>query len=310
MLVSIIVPAFNVEKYISDCIESIIKQSFSLFELIIVDDGSTDKTGIICDSYSCKDERITVIHKANGGVSSARNVGLKAAKGDYISFIDADDLVKNNFLEKLVELIESTSADIVECNCNKLLENGEEHVNKNQKKNNIFLTPKQWMTEVNMNGFLSVVLWNKLYKAELFHDITFPEGRVSEDDATAFKIIYNAKLILRTYESLYIYRYRPGSIMSSDFTEDKFNDHCFALEEQCLFFKNLNEHDLYCFCLSKFCIFLIKKYSWLHQNNKSLAKDKNLFIKQSFKVLKKSKTVPAKYKFFIFSFLIFPFLYK
>ena len=112
-LISIIVPVYNVEKYVAECIESIIKQTYQNLEILLIDDGSTDNSGKICDKYAEKDKRIKIIHKENGGVSSARNLGLDLAQGEYIAFIDSDDFVSNKYIESLYSAIEHKDAEIV-----------------------------------------------------------------------------------------------------------------------------------------------------------------------------------------------------
>ena len=310
MKVSIIVPAYNIEKYIGNCLDSIIGQSFKSFELILVDDGSTDGTSKICDSYAKKDKRIVVVHQHNGGLSSARNTGLKLCRGEYISFVDGDDIVRRDYLKTMVNLMENYGCDIVECNYNKINEKLEELTNPSTSEKIVKMTSLEWLTETNLHGFLSVVVWNKLFKKELFDSVVFPLGRVSEDDATTFKLIDRASLIVRTYLSLYLYRCRSGSIMESNYTEKKFDDHYFALFEQFNYFEKNGKKEISFFCLSKLCIFIIKKFRWLKGVNLNKAYEKRAFVKESYCSFRKSKTIPLKFKMYIWGFCHFPFFYR
>ncbi len=172
-LISVIVPIYNVDNYLEKCIDSIINQSYKNLEIILIDDGSTDDCGIICDKYKKNDERIIVIHKKNEGLSSARNKGLDIAKGNLISFIDGDDYIEHNMLATLKKNMEKYESDISICCCN--------HIKNNKKYNRFCNTSiKEFVSEgkckyLNMyNEYspLSNCVWNKLYKKEIFNYIS------------------------------------------------------------------------------------------------------------------------------------------
>lgn len=215
-LISIIVPIYNVEQYLAECINSILSQTYTNFELILVDDGSTDNSGKICDDFSFIDNRIRVIHKTNGGLSSARNVGIESANGDYYSFIDSDDYVENTFLECLYKKLLQEDADICECSffClkkNKLIRErifDYEVLGNETAVRRLFAIPYESF----------VVVWNKLYKKKLFEKIRFPEGKLQEDEYTTYKLIYESNKVAYVNMNLYIYRIREKSIMNSKFT--------------------------------------------------------------------------------------------
>ncbi|MDD2494154.1 MAG: glycosyltransferase [Tissierellia bacterium] len=199
---SVIVPVYKVEKFISKCIDSILNQTFSNFELILIDDGSPDKSGTICDEYAKKDNRIIVIHKANGGVSSARNVGLYMAKGEYIIFIDADDYIESNMFELMLQEAYNKNADVVICDFFiqwRL-------VNKKTKEN-INTQPKLFTLDL-IKCDTTPSFCNKIIKKNLFinNDIDFPEGIIlGEDYLTQIKLSTFYHLIFKIDIPLYHY---------------------------------------------------------------------------------------------------------
>lgn len=171
---SIIIPVYNVEQYLDKCLKSISKQTFLDFECIIVDDGSPDNSNAIIDKYVNKDQRFKVIHQKNMGLSAARNTGLDVAKGDYITFVDSDDYIANDYLEKFVLKIASSNADIIIC--------GIIEVFKNYENSRVFANAT---TEVIKQNILADTwpsfVWNKCYKKELFDNVRFPVGKAFED---------------------------------------------------------------------------------------------------------------------------------
>lgn len=221
--VSIIVPVYNVENFIHECINSILKQTFTDFELILVDDGSVDLSGAICDDYSKQDKRIKVIHKENGGQSSARNRGIEAAKGDYIGFIDSDDWISDEMYMILYTKAIDTNADIIACNIimhNKDLTN---HLYCD-KADDSFYDRNSAMNELYLNERLTFSPCNKLYKKELFKGISFKEGYILEDMDFAYRIIHQANTIYYTGEALYHYRYNHESTMRRVFSKKRLDE--------------------------------------------------------------------------------------
>ena len=216
--ISVIIPVYNVEKYLSACMESIIHQTYKNLEIILVNDGSTDSCPQICEEYAAKDNRIKVIHKKNEGSAEARNEGLKLVTGDFVGFVDSDDFLSKDFYKTLIYLLEKNNADIVECgfyefnNTNKIENNP---VTKNLLEE-IFDTENAM--KAIMEGPLSVVIWNKLYKKELLQDINFPTGKYIDDVFWTYKVFGNAKKIVKIKEKLYFYRQQAGSIMRSKFS--------------------------------------------------------------------------------------------
>lgn len=213
-IVSVIVPIYEVEKYLQRCIDSIRNQTYEQLEIILVDDGSPDGCGAICDEYSKSDSRIVVIHKENGGLSSARNVGLDVATGKYVAFIDADDTVHAKFIETLLGLCEKYECDIAQCD---FLTVSEESLNLplNLQEPLAFYTGKQALSKlcVEKNDVPFVIAWNKIYKRELFCEIRYPIGRIHEDEFTTYQILWKARKIVVTNQYLYYYLQRPDSIV-------------------------------------------------------------------------------------------------
>jgi len=214
--ISIIVPVYNVDKYLDNCIESILNQTFKDYEIILVDDGSTDKSGEICDKYEKKDSRIRVIHKANGGLSSARNAGLDVTCGKYVGFVDSDDSIHPRMYEILSDLIKKHKADISCCNYkNTYSIDNEEHKEITSMEvihmNNINAVNNLYDKDM---GVKLVVAWNKLYSRDLFNDIRYEVGRIHEDEFIAHRLLYKCKKIVYVNSELYYYLQREGSIMS------------------------------------------------------------------------------------------------
>lgn len=237
--ISVIVPIYNVEKYLFKCINSIINQTYTNLEIILVDDGSTDNCGVISDDYSSKDSRIKVIHKENGGLSDARNVGLDVATGDYVSFIDSDDYINKEFYETLKNLIVKYNADIAQC---EFVEIYEDYVKKNNKYKpyideniSIFTNNEALNSLYSKNGAITGVVWNKLYKKDLFKCIRYPKGKVHEDEYTTYKVLFTTKKVVSTSKQMYYYLQRSNSIMGKGFNIKRL-DALDAYYEQILFY--------------------------------------------------------------------------
>ena len=218
--ISIIVPVYKVEKYIYRCVDSILKQSFENFELILVDDGSTDESKIICDLYESNDSRIKVIHKENGGLSDARNAGIDIAKGKYISFIDSDDYVEKDYIKSMYDAIKKDNSDIsVSLHVIKY-ENGKTKF-KFENQCDKIVNAKQALEMMLYDDGLDLSAWGKLYKTVFFNNIKFPKGRIFEDAATTYKLMDKAEKISLVNQYLYNYMIRNNSISSGKFNEKK-----------------------------------------------------------------------------------------
>ena len=230
-LVSIIVPAYNVEKYIKRCINSIINQTYKNIEIILVDDGSTDETGKICDFFGKKDERIKVIHKKNGGLSDARNYGIDIATGNYILLIDSDDYVDLEIVEFLYNNLKENNADISTCLHKKFKESNNENSKDYKKNNNTILKTEDALENLFYLKNLTVSAWGKLYKKELFKNIRYPKGKLYEDLPTTYRLFSKSNTISINTKRMYYYLIREGSIMNSKFNKKRMDSLYFTKEQ-------------------------------------------------------------------------------
>ncbi|MGM0874213.1 MAG: glycosyltransferase family 2 protein [Bacillota bacterium] len=220
--ISIIVPIYNVEQYLHRCLDSILAQTFTDFELILVNDGSTDNSGEICDLYAEKDTRIKIIYKKNGGLSDARNSGIKIAQGDFIGFIDSDDWIEPNMYEILYNLCIENNVDISTCSFN-IWDKGERRKVKINKKSVTVLDSKTALQNMYDGKLPGYVAWNKLYKKHIFETIRFPKGRIYEDAAIMYRVYDSTNGIAFIEYPLYNYIYRESSITRSEFSEKRFD---------------------------------------------------------------------------------------
>lgn len=260
ILISVVVPIYNVEKYLNKCIEGLLNQDYSNLEIILVDDGSTDSSGKIVDEYKEKNKNIKVIHKENGGLSSARNAGLKEAIGKYIIFIDSDDWIDTKMISTLFNLIKENDADISICSF--LRTNGSDGAFKYTNPQIKTFTNKEALMQLYNDDCLTefVVAWNKLYNIELFKNIKYPEGKIHEDEFTTYKLLYNAKKIVYTNEKLYNYRITPNSIMNKAFNPNRLYV-LEAFKERTEFAKNIGYDEFYIKTLRRYCDLCIDCYS-------------------------------------------------
>lgn len=211
---SIIVPVYNVEPYLKRCIDSILAQTYTDFEVILVDDGSKDTSGAICDAYAKQDNRIIVIHKENRGLSSARNAGLDVAKGELIGFVDSDDTIIPTMYENLVESLDGQDLDLV-CGDTCTVRNGREKTKWLYENNRVFLGREALLE--NLSGKLDNSVWNKVYKKSLFDEIRFTEGIHFEDVRIMYLLLDKAKRVGYVKEAVYFYMKRKDSIIGKSF---------------------------------------------------------------------------------------------
>ena len=214
--ISVIIPVYNVEKYIIECVNSVIAQTYSPFEIILVDDGSTDKSGEICDKFQENNSNIIVLHKNNGGLSSARNAGINIARGEYVTYVDADDVISPCFIERLVDIVEDNNVD-VSVGAFLFFNDGEEITVKNGRKGSIKILQGIDACRnllYGRNGFYSSACC-MLIKVEIAKNNLFPIGKYHEDELTTFRYYLDSNVVGVTDEQLYLYRQRHGSIMHS-----------------------------------------------------------------------------------------------
>lgn len=238
-LISVIIPVYKVEKYLEKCIESVLKQTYTNLQIILVDDGSPDKCGKICDEYAKKDSRIEVIHKANGGLSDARNVGISKVKGRYIGFVDSDDYIKEDMYEILLNLIKKYDADVSICNLYDVID-GNEYI-RNKENGIREYSRLDILKEVLLDKNIQSYAWNKLYKKELFDEIKYPIGKKYEDIGTTFYVFEKCNKIVVTSEPEYYYLKRADSLVNN-VTESTILDYTEIIIQRYLYIKqNIEE---------------------------------------------------------------------
>ncbi|WP_034537011.1 glycosyltransferase family 2 protein [Carnobacterium inhibens] len=221
MLLSVIMPVYNVEKTLSRAIESILNQSFSNLELILVNDGSTDKSSEICEEYALKDKRISIINKINGGLSSARNEGLKNTKGDFVTFIDSDDYLDLNTYQLFYEKLLKEKIDLYIFNVCRIRNNKEEILDSIEKK---VEGSEEIIKSFFMYKGIDFYAWNKIYKKELFDGLIYPENTLYEDIVTSYRVVQRAQKAYVTDKVGYYYIDNPESIVNSQFNPKQYDN--------------------------------------------------------------------------------------
>lgn len=234
-LVSVIVPVYKVESYLRRCVDSILAQTYTNLEIILIDDGSPDNCGAICDEYAANDNRFVVIHQENQGLSQARNAGLDIASGTYVSFIDSDDAISPHFLQSLVSALENENADIAECGRLDIYDNTLPHFEaipytiRGYDRDAAFslLVP---------NKVFHQTVWNKVYRRSIIGNLRFPAGKLHEDEFFTWQVFCNCSRVAFLDANLYCYYHRQGSIMETfsprrlDFFEARMERHKYIVE--------------------------------------------------------------------------------
>ena len=278
-IISIIVPIYNVGEYLPRCIDSILNQTFKRFELILVNDGSKDNSGVVCDDYARKDTRIKVIHKSNGGVSSARNEGLYVAKGEYIGFVDPDDYIDKNMYEKLYRLCIDNNSDIAICRFNREI-NGKIQ-NKESTEEIIELNNMEAMNELFKGNLYRFSLCNKLFSKKCFNDVLFPEERIHEDLSTTYKLFDNSKKTVYINYCGYIYVRRENSILTSTYNEKRLQ--AFIAWDEIIEFIDKNYYEIIEQVIATFTYWCVDNILYiLNQVNNSKKKNNYLNIIQKY----------------------------
>lgn len=221
--VSVIVPVYKVEDYLYRCLDSLAAQDLNKIEFLLIDDGSPDKSGEMCEEYARKDPRFRVFHKENGGLSSARNYGIERARGEFIMFVDSDDWVRSDFCRTAYSCAIKNNSDLVMF-CNKVVRSVYE--TSFERVTELAEGHKSWMEAIDLLlGGVNVYAWNKLYKRSLFEGVRYPEGRLFEDQPVTWKLVSKAQNVYFTNEVLYFYFMRDSSIAHQESykaTKDKF----------------------------------------------------------------------------------------
>lgn len=214
--ISVIVPVYRVEKYLPACIDSILNQTFTDFELILVDDGSPDRCPEICDEVARRDARVRVIHQANAGLSAARNAGIEIAHGEWLGFVDSDDYIAPQFYEKLYQTAQRTDADCVMCSVQNVDESGKSIDSALMRVADEVKTGQEVLQKIGRDDVTPyLTAWNKLYRRKLFNTLRYPAGRQNEDVFVFAELFCQVQRAVCVAEPLYFYQKRIGSIMNS-----------------------------------------------------------------------------------------------
>lgn len=235
-LITVVIPIYKVERYLSKCVDSVLGQTYENMEIILVDDGSPDRCGQICDEYALKDNRIIVIHQENQGLSGARNSAISISKGEFITFVDSDDYIDRNMIKTMYKQMVEDNADMVVTALESFFEDGTRISNAHGGR--IFkLSKEQALDCFLFNDYLTPCACGKLYKSTLWNDIRFPQGKLFEDQFTIYKVIDLCKKVVYMSTPMYHYRKRDGSIGHSNFSERTYDLYS-AINEEYKFIYN------------------------------------------------------------------------
>ncbi len=247
-LISVIIPVYNVEKYLRECVDSVISQTYENLEIILVDDGSTDSSGKICDEYIDKDERVTVVHQKNAGLSQARNRGLEESTGEYIYFLDSDDYIAENSFEILLKIAEKDGSDIVFFDAKSFADTNDFVVKQNYIRKSIYTTDTGYnvfsaMTENGeYHSAVPLLFFRKSFLTE--SKIAFVPEILYEDMIFTYQIFCTASVVSQCNEALYFRRYRKNSITSSVKNKNNFSSFTTVYRNNTEFTKKLNQKNL------------------------------------------------------------------
>lgn len=296
-LISIIVPVYNCENYLSRCIESIINQTYKNIEIILVNDGSTDSSGAICLNYQASDNRIVYLHQENRGQSSARNAGLDVSKGEYIGFADSDDYLQPDMIEQMYLCALKHNADMVACNHHQELESGERLLTESSEVSQIF-NSSQAMKSMFIDNKISAAVWDKLFSRNLIQEIRFPVGYVCEDIPFVYNCVVKAKKIVRIDLPLYVYIIRAGSVSRVVYSPRNAGMYIYPkeilIDVRKKYKENIREAEYYCF---RGLLVLFFRFYKSHSKDKSIKDFKKDFYRFLPKIMF-NKYLPGKYKLF------------
>ena len=258
-MVSIIVPVYKVEDYLAECVNSLIAQTYRDIEVVLVDDGSPDRCPEMCDEFVEQDSRIRVVHKGNGGLSSARNAGIKVAMGELMAFVDSDDYVDERYIETMVKALRDTEADIAAVDIVEFSDKAplEQKTHTDGYK---VLTKKQAFNDIIHYRGIKAVVWNKIYRTKLVKSVLFEEGRLHEDEFFTTRILQQVSRIAFVENGLYFYRQRGGSIMNT-FNSKLVIDGVDAHLERVSYLKTAYP-DLHLYSFLIFCKYCLNCYEW------------------------------------------------
>lgn len=314
-MISVIVPVYNVYSFLGECVESICNQTFADLEILLVDDGSTDQSGVLCDKYAEKDDRIRVIHQQNQGLSGARNTGVKHANAEFIVFVDSDDRIHSEMIQALYKAMQQNDADISICSHKIIQENEPKEqtgISIENLENIEILTGRECVKRMySAQPIDMVVAWNKLYKKEIFSQLQYPVGRLHEDEFLTYKILYPLAKCVYVKAPLYEYRMRKNSIVSNK-SFRRLKDKMDAYKERYIYFEHNDDRELYCEALRRYETSIAELILYLEENH--LERDLIRKLNSEFKSVYRTKIVTSemdiqhKWKYRLF--MVSPSIYK
>ncbi len=305
-IVSVIVPVYNVEKYFDECIKSVLEQTYQNLEILIVDDGTKDNCGKKADEYARTDKRIKVFHKENGGLSSARNWGLRHATGDYYCFIDSDDYYEPEFVEKMINAAVKSDADIVFCNFYSC------YINKNLPSSRLFMledgrefSPEEFLRLFYTYSGAFASAWNKLYKKEIFKDLEY-KNMLCEDAQILLSLVDRCKKLVFISDVLYHYRRRKSSIVNAN-REEMLLCQIRWLKEHMERLKASKRYNLYNLAQK---LYIRKQFEEYHFCNKETRrKTIRPLLKKEMKLFMRNSEIDAKLRLKYFAVSLIPYIY-
>lgn len=308
-LISVIIPVYRVEPYLKRCVDSVLAQTYTNMEVILVDDGSPDNCPAICDAYAQQDGRVSVIHQANAGLSGARNAGIDVVKGAYLAFVDSDDYLAPDYLEKLYRACVETGSDMSVCRWEYV--KGEAIPQKGTGETKVFTGREMQANQYTPDGAYFVVAWNKLYRRELFWEIRYPLGRIHEDEATTYRIYDKVKQAAYVDSSLYGYFVAPSSI-TRGFNPRRL-DWVKAVAERIDFYERKGYRELMVSALQAFADGSIDIYFGLRDNLLDSKKEQKMirdYVHQGLSRVKPYGKFPIRTTIGYWLFLLCPGIYR
>lgn len=308
-LISVIIPVYRVEAYLKRCVDSVLAQTYTNMEVILVDDGSPDNCPIMCDAYAQQDGRVQVIHQKNAGLSGARNAGIDVAKGAYLAFVDSDDYLAPDFLEKLYTACVETGSDMSVCRWEYV--RGDEIPQKGTGETVLYTGREMQANLYTPDGAYYVVAWNKLYRRELFWEIRYPLGRIHEDEATTYRIYDEVKQAAFVDCSLYGYFVAPSSITRG--FNPKRLDWVKAVAERIDFYEQKQYQELMVPALQAFADGSIDIYFGLRDNLPESRQEQKLiqdYVRQGLTRVKAYGKFPLRTTIGYWLFLLCPGIYR
>lgn len=296
-LISVIVPIYKVERYLKDCVDSIRNQTYKNLEIILVDDGSPDNCGAMCEGFASEDPRIIVIHKENGGLSDARNAGIEKGRGSYLAFVDSDDWTAPTMIADLYHAMKKQNAEIALCAIEQVDDATGKHTRYDdgkQDKRVSRMDAQLRYFEDYQKAALYTVAWNKLYSRNLFQKERYPKGAIREDEFVTYKLLYQAKGIAYSAQTGYYYRTREESIM------DQFGKKQFFLFDAYLskleFYEKVKEQELWNRILKKYMRMIPQYAQWQRESGDQALKDLVILYRDRLKSKAKNSRMSMDYK--------------